>query len=113
MDKHDFIALLKDLKKKLKGKRLLLIWDGLPAHRAGEVKTYLRSQKYWLRIERYPAYAPELSALEPVWASMKTTDLAHVPPKGLPHLKKLVRRAFRRIKRDKTLLKHCLREVGC
>jgi hypothetical protein len=46
MDKFDFIDLLKDLKIELKGKKLLLIWDGLPAHRAKEVQTYIKAQKY-------------------------------------------------------------------
>ena len=38
MDKYDFVALLKDMKKELRGKKLLLIWDGLPAHKVKIVK---------------------------------------------------------------------------
>jgi transposase len=113
MDKYDFIDFLENIKQELHGKKLLLIWDGLPAHRAKIVKDYLRSQASWLRVERYPAYAPELSPVELLWSLMKTKDLANVPPKGLTHLKRLVRRSFRRIKADTTLLKNCLRKVGC
>ena len=36
MDKHDFLELLRDLKTELHGRKLLLIWDGLPAHRPKE-----------------------------------------------------------------------------
>ena len=111
MDKYDFLELLQDLKIALRGKKLLLIWDGLPAHRAREVKEYITDQKHWLRVERYPAYAPELSPVEFIWSPMKTRDLAHAPPKGLSYLKRLVRRSFRRIKADTLLLKGCLRKA--
>lgn len=111
MNKHDFLELLHDLKTELCGKKLLLIWDGLPAHRARVVTSYIASQKHWLRVERYPAYAPELSPVEFIWSPMKTKDLAHVPPKGLRHLKRMVRRSFRRIKNDRRLLHNCLRKA--
>ena len=112
MDEHDFIDFLKDIKTELKRKKLLLIWDGLPAHRSKLVTDYIKSQKSWLRVERYPAYAPELSPVELIWSPMKTKDLAHIPPKGLKHLKRLVHKSFRRIKADKKLIKNCLRKVG-
>ena len=112
MDKDDFLDLLEDIKKELKGKKLLLIWDGLPAHRAKKVIEYIWSQRGWLRVERYPAYAPELSPVEFIWSPMKRKDLGNVPPKGLKHLKGLVRKSFRRIKKDKVLLKNCLRKAG-
>lgn len=112
MDKHDFVDLLQDVKAEMKGRKLLLIWDGLPAHRAKAVVNYIKSQKRWLRVERYPAYAPELSPVEFLWSPMKTKDLAHAPPKGLRHLKRIIRRSFRRIRADKLLLKSCLRKAG-
>lgn len=101
MNKHHFIAYLKDIKKELGGKKLLLIWDGLPAHTAKIVATHIASESSWLRVERYPGYAPELSPVEFLWSPMKTKDLAHLPPKGLKDLTRNVRRAFRRIKQDK------------
>jgi transposase len=112
MDRYDFLDFLKDIRKELKGKKLLLIWDGLPAHRAKKVTDYIKSQKRWLRVERYPAYAPELSPVELIWSLMKTKDLSNLPPKGLKNLKRLVRKSFKRIKADKVLLKNCLRKVG-
>lgn len=111
MDANDFVELLRDVKTHMKGKKLLLIWDGLPAHRAKKVVEYIKTQKHWLRVERYPAYAPELSPVEFIWAPMKNKDLAQVPPKGLKHLIGIVRKAFRRIKANKTLLKNCLRKA--
>lgn len=112
MDKYDFLDVLKDIKIELKGRKLLLIWDGLPAHRARAVREYIASQRKWLRVERYPAYAPELSPVEFIWSPMKAKDLGNVPPKGLKHLKRMVRKSFKRIKADKVLLKNCLRKAG-
>lgn len=112
MDANDFLAMLRDIKRELRGKKLLLIWDGLPAHRAREVLAFIKANRAWLRVERYPAYAPELSPVEFIWSPMKTKDLAHVPPRGFGHLKSLIRKSFRRIKRNKTLLTQCLRKAG-
>lgn len=112
MDKYDFIELLQDMKAERKGKKLLLIWDGLPAHRATKVTEYITAQKSWLRVERYPAYAPELSPVEFIWSPMKSRDLGNVPPKGLKHLQRIVRRSFRRIRADKVLLRNCLWKAG-
>lgn len=112
MDKYDFVRFLKQVKKEMKGRKLLLIWDGLPAHRAKVVTDYIDTQKDWLRVERYPGYAPELSPVEFIWSPIKGKDLAQVPPKGLKHLIGLVRAAFRRIKRSKTIMKNCLRKAG-
>jgi transposase len=111
MDSHDFVDMLEDVKAEMNGRKLLLIWDGLPAHRSKKVREYIQSQKRWLRVERYPAYAPELSPVEFIWSPMKTKDLAHAPPKGLKHPKRLIRRSFRRIKTDAALLKGCLRKA--
>ena len=76
MDTQDFIGLLQDIKVEMKERKLLLIWDGLPAHRSKKVVAYINSQKHWLRVERYPAYAPELNPVELLWSPMKTKDLS-------------------------------------
>jgi len=62
-DRH-IIRYLKELKKHSRGKKLLLIWDGLPAHRSKKVKEYIKNQKSWLRVKRLPAYAPELNPVD-------------------------------------------------
>lgn len=111
MDKYDFVKLLKNFKKEMQGKKALLIWDSLPAHKSKLVAEYIKSQERWLRVERYPGYAPELSPVEFIWSPMKTKDLAHVRPEGLAHLVRTVRKSFRRIRKDKKLLKNCLRKA--
>jgi len=52
--------------------------------KAKVVADWIRNERSWLRVERYPGYAPELSPVEYLWSPIKTKDLAHLPPKGLP-----------------------------
>lgn len=111
MKKEHSLAYLTDIKRMMRGKRLLLIWDGLAGHKAKIVTGWIQKERSWLRAERYPGYAPELSPIEFLWSPIKTKDLAHLPPKGLPELTRRVRQAFRRIKRNKPLLKNCLRKA--
>ncbi len=111
MDKYDFVKFLKSVKTEMRGKKLLLIWDRLPAHRSKIVTDYVKFQKSWLRVEYYPGYAPELSPVEFMWSSMKSKDLVHIPPRGLKHLKRLVRKSVRRIRSDKQLLKGFLKKA--
>lgn len=111
MDRYDFVKFLKNVKTEMKGGKLLLIWDRLPAHQSKIVTDYVKSQKSWLRVKYYPGYAPELSPVEFMWSAMKGKDLAHIPPKGLKHLKRLVRKSVRRIKSDKQLLRGFLRKA--
>jgi putative transposase len=112
MRKEHFLAYLKDIKKLMRDRKLLLIWDGLAGHKAKVVADWIRGEKSWLRVERYPGYAPELSPVEYLWSPIKTKDLAHVPPKGLADLTRRVRQAFRRIKKDNDLLVGCLQNAG-
>ena len=78
----------------------MLFWDGLPAHRAKTVSAYMKSEKQWLRPVRFPAYAPELNPVEYLWAAMKKKYLAHLPVKGLPAIKKAIRRSKLRMARN-------------
>jgi transposase len=48
------------------GKRLLLVWDGAPAHRATSLQIPER-----LSLLRLPAYTPELNPSERVWPLVK------------------------------------------
>lgn len=106
------IRYFKELKKHLQSEKLLLFWDGLPAHRSGEVKDCLEIQKKWLRVERFPAYAPELNPIEYLWSSMKRKDLTNLPPKGLRHLRQRVHCSKKRIARDSKLLRGFLEASG-
>lgn len=95
--KHDtIISYIKQIRKHVKGK-FYLLWDGLPAHRAADVRTFLKTQKHWLKVYRFPAYAPELNPPEYLFSSMKAKDLPNLPAKGMAHLKKRITSANHRI----------------
>jgi transposase len=80
VDAKEVIRFLKDIKRHLQGRKLLLFMDGLPAHRAKLVQRYIRSERSWLRVIRLPAYAPELNPIEYLWGMMKKTYLANLAP---------------------------------
>lgn len=111
MKAKDILVFLKELKAYLKGKKLLLIWDGLPAHRAKIIREYLRHERHWLRAERFPAYAPELNPIEYLWSAMKRKDIANRVPAGIASLKRAIRKSRRRLS-DAGLLKGFLKASG-
>jgi len=101
----DIIEYLEELKKHVGRRKLLLIWDGLPAHRSKLVTKFLKKQKRWLKVIRYPAYAPELNPPEYLWSAMKGKDLSGLRPEGCKGLIKAVEKSRKRIENDQQLLK--------
>ena len=65
--KEEIVAFLKALKAHLR-KPLLVIWDGLRAHRSRVVRDYLDSINGHIQIAFLPAYAPDLNPVEYLWA---------------------------------------------
>jgi transposase len=59
-------------------RRVLLIWDGLPAHRSRRMSAWVASQRHWLAVEPLPGYAQELNPIEGVWDNLKSTELANL-----------------------------------
>lgn len=100
----EVIAFLNHLQQHISGK-LLVIWDGLPAHRSKLVAGYLASTRGRVWVERLPDYAPELNPIEYLWGYAKGNDLANFAPKHLWELSQAARKAFRRVRR----VKRCLR----
>lgn len=72
-----FVEFLQALTRQITGK-LLIIWDGLPAHRSRVVQHYVESLDGHLVLERLPAYAPELNPVEYIWGYMKQRELANL-----------------------------------
>lgn len=93
------MATIKMMRRHVRG-RLILIWDGLPAHRSKITKTFLQKQSSWITVKRFPAYAPELNPVEYVWAAMKKKDVANFCPDTLSLLDRQIRRGARRLQRN-------------
>jgi transposase len=91
---------------------VILIWDGLPAHRSIDMKTWLTSQTHWLQAVALPGYAPDLNPVEPLWAAVKGKDLANYTATDLADLWQAANRGLRRIRRNATLLWSFLAHTG-
>ena len=102
------IRTVKMLRRHVRGK-LILIWDGLPAHKSNSTKTFLKTQFSWLTVKRFPAYAPELNPVEYAWAATKRKDLANFCPDTLAQLDRQIRRGAKRMQRDGNILKGFLK----
>lgn len=63
------VVFLRHLLQRIPG-RLLIVWDGLAAHRSQRVKEYVAGLEGRIHLERLPAYAPELNPVEYVWAHL-------------------------------------------
>lgn len=98
------IEFLKALHRQIR-RKLLVIWDGLPAHRSRLVKDYLEAQNGALQIERLPAYAPELNPAEYVWGQLKYHELPNFCAKDFAQLNDVARRRLRSMQRRPSLIK--------
>lgn len=100
----DIVRFLQHLLRQIQGK-LLLIWDGLPAHRGKVVKAFLRQgAAQRLHLERLPGYAPDLNPDEGVWGYLKTVELANVCCHDLAELRTELRKAIARLRHKVTVI---------
>ena len=78
------VEFLRDLLKHLRGK-VVVVWDGGSNHKGPAVREFLRRNRR-LRLERLPAYAPELNPVEAVWSWLKYGALANFVPADVEDL---------------------------
>lgn len=65
----DVVRFLQQLLQRIPGK-IVVIWDGAPIHRSNVIKKFLsEGAATRLHLERLPSYAPELNAIELLWAT--------------------------------------------
>lgn len=69
----EVVEFLQHLLRHLPGK-VLVIWDGLTAHRSRMVKDFVVEQRGRLKLEFLPAYAPELNPVEYLWGYWRSTS---------------------------------------
>jgi transposase len=94
------IEFLTDLRKHLRGQPVTLIWDGLPSHRSADMKTWIASQRHWLRVERLPGYAHELNPMELVWGNVKARELANLCPDDISEAHTAAQAGLQRVGSD-------------
>jgi len=80
------------------GQPLVVVWDRLPAHKAGLVRDFVAAHAQDYRIEWLPSYAPELNPEELCNAAVKR-ELLNALPGSVAELRRQARRAFIRLGR--------------
>lgn len=105
----DIVRAVKELRKHVKG-TVILLWDSLSAHTSGETTEFLKNQKDWLTVKRFPTYAPELNPPEYLWSTMKGRDLANLSPNKIKDLDIHIYNSKKRIQRRPDLLNGFLKE---
>jgi len=91
---------------------VLLLWDGLHAHRSQETREFLEANRRWLTVERLPAYAPELNPVEGIWSWFKGTVVANLCPDTLEPIVRELAVGRRRLRRQPDLLRGFLYKAG-
>ena len=98
------VDFLGHLKGHIRGK-ILVIWDGLAAHRSRRVRDFLAKQKGRIHLARLPAYAPELNPTEYVWGYWKCHEMPNFCAKDFGHLSRHARKALRRMQKRPSLVR--------
>jgi len=106
------IAFLRALKRHFRGERVILLWDGLGAHRSRRMRGYLTQQRPWLTTDRLPAYAPDLNPVEPLFGNVKGGELANHCGPDLATLAGSLRAGLARVRRQRRLAFAFLRHAG-
>jgi len=86
-----FLDFLKRLVKDAKGRKLVVIVDGHPAHRARIVRDWTAAHASEITLHYLPGYAPELNPAECLNQDVKANALGRRRPKDLTHLVREVR----------------------
>lgn len=104
--KEEAVDFLKALKAHLR-QPLLVIWDGLKAHRSQLVRNYADRLNGHIQLAFLPPYAPDLNPVEYLWAWLKRHALANYCPNGLAELKTTARNQLRRAQHRPSILTSC------
>ena len=108
--KHpDVIRCLKEFRRHIRG-RVILLWDGLMPHRARRTREFLKTQRHWLNVYRFPAYAPELNPPEYLFSASKARDLAGLYVGVIDDIDAHIKSSKRRFQRHPDLLTGFIKE---
>lgn len=100
----EVVAFLQAVRRHLKDRSLLIVWDRQQAHRSRLVRDYVDHQRGGIPLEFLPPYAPELNPVEYLWSHWKHHELANFCPKDFAELSTCARAKLRRTQRRKTLV---------
>ena len=109
--KEQHVEFLKALRAHLK-QPLLIIWDGLKAHRSRLVRQYLDSTGGDIQMVFLPPYSPDLNPVEFLWAWLKRHALANFCPANLDELNNVARTKLKSAQRRKSIITSCWVQAG-
>jgi transposase len=104
------VEFLKALRRQLK-RKLLIIWDGLRAHRSFMVRDYLDSTQGALQVAFLPPYAPDCNPVEYLWAWLKRHALANFCPATLGELKLTARSKLKSAQHRQSIIVACWKQA--
>jgi len=94
-------------------RKLLVVWDGSPIHRNGDVRDFLvNGAAKNIHLERLPAYAPDLNPDEGTWRHLKRVELANVCCSDLLDLHSQVCLAVSRLRRKPHIIRSFFAQAG-
>jgi hypothetical protein len=94
LSEHDYIDLIDGVHQLVRAP-IVLVWDRLNTHVSHAMRNLIDARD-WLTVFILPAYAPELNAVEFLWAHVKRS-LANLANVALDHLATLVRNRLKRL----------------
>ena len=106
---HELMQYFAELLRHLRGQVIVLL-DSWAVHKDRRVAEFCRRQRR-LRLEWFPAYAPELNPEEYVWTHSKRT-VSNTCPGNRDELLDLVVNALCDLKESPTLLEACLAQAA-
>ncbi len=105
------VQFLKHLLRHIAG-NLLIIWDGLPAHRAIVIKDFLRQgATRRIHLEQLPGYAPDLNPIEGLWHYLKSVEMKNLCCKTMSDLRDELRKAIARVRHKTHIICACIEQV--
>jgi len=99
-----FLAFLQSFMRGRK-KKVFLVVDGHPAHKAKVVKDYVQSLQGRLELHFLPPYAPDLNPDEFVWGYMKSNGVSKKPLKQNESLQQRITEDLDAIYHDRVLVR--------
>ena len=108
--KEEVVEFLKALRHHLK-RPLLIIWDGLRAHKSKLVREYLDSTEGQIQVAYLPPYAPDLNPVEYLWAWLKRHALANYCPPNLAELQITARNKLKSAQHRPTIIAACWKQA--
>ena len=105
------VRFLRHLLRHIPGK-LLIIWDGLPAHHGQAVKDFLKQgAAQRIHLERLPGYAPDLNPDEGIWRYLKYVEMKNLCCLTLDHLRRELRKATARLRLKTNVILACFEQA--